>query len=94
MAALDFTDREVLDALERCGGVLVGGALGFNADPELGTILMARLHEQTECLRRHGVEDFPLPIPSFAGVGSPYPINQIPWTDPALPGAVEACQAA
>ena len=94
MAELDFTDREVLNALEECGHELARGALDFTTDPEFGIVLMARLDEQSDCLRRNGVEDFPLPDPSFAGVGSPYPINQIPWTDPALPGAVEACQAA
>jgi hypothetical protein len=92
MADVDFTDREVLDALEECGHELAGGALDFTTDPEFGTVLMARLEEQSNCLRQHGVEQFPLPDPSFAGIGSPYPVSRVPWTDPGLPEAMAACR--
>jgi hypothetical protein len=41
-----------------------------------------------------GVEDFPDPVPGFIGIGSPYPIAEIPYSDPGFASAVTACRAA
>jgi hypothetical protein len=41
-----------------------------------------------------GVEDFPDPVPGFIGIGSPYPVAEIPYSDPGFASAVSACRAA
>jgi len=88
---LDLTERSVLDALETCGPRLETGALDLGDDPEMMQLVQGALQNLVVCMRARGVEDFPEPIPGFEGVGSPFPINRIPWTDPDLPGAVLAC---
>jgi hypothetical protein len=42
----------------------------------------------------HGVEDFPDPVPGFIGIGSPFPVAEIPYSDPAFAAAVTACRQA
>lgn len=91
MAELDFADRAVLEALDRCGQELSAGALAFAADPRIGEIVVTQLVAFSECIRDHGVEGFPSPVRDFDGVGSPFPLSQIPWTDPGLPEAVAVC---
>lgn len=88
---LDLTERSVLDALETCGGALETGALDLSRDPEMQRLVQAALQNLVVCMRTRGVEDFPDPVPGFSGVGSPFPVNRIPWTDPDLPDAVLAC---
>jgi hypothetical protein len=88
---LDLTERSVLDALEMCGARLETGALDLADDPEMMQLVQGALQNMVVCLRARGVEDFPEPVFGFDGVGSPFPINRIPWTDPDLPEAVVAC---
>jgi len=88
---LDLTERAVLDALESCGAELETGALELGPDPEMQDLVQAALQNLVVCLRERGVEDFPEPVVGFDGVGSPFPINRIPWTDGDLPEAVLAC---
>jgi hypothetical protein len=88
---LDLTERSVLDALESCGGALETGALDLSRDPEMQRLVQATLQNLVVCMRASGVEDFPDPVPGFSGVGSPFPVNRIPWDDPDLPEAVLAC---
>lgn len=89
---LDVTDRAVLDALASCGPHLLSGALDLSSDPRMHELVEESLEDLTACLRSWGVEDFPDPVPGFDGVGSPYPNNRIPWSDPDLADAVAACR--
>jgi hypothetical protein len=41
-----------------------------------------------------GVEDFPDPVPGFSGIGSPFPVAEIPYSDPGFATAVSACREA
>lgn len=91
MAGLDFSDRAVLDALDACGSELSSGALDLGADSRLRDLVQARLEDFATCVRDHGVPAFPAPAPDFNGLGSPFPVNRIPWTDAGLTGAVDAC---
>ncbi len=88
---LDLGQRSVLNALDACGPELVSGALDLSSDPELRTLVLARLHEFASCVRANGSVRFPDPDPDFNGVGSPFDVNRVPWTDPALADAVTVC---
>ena len=90
---VDLNDRTVLDALDACGHHLASGALDSSSDPELRALVEATLQDFAECVRKEGVIDYPDPAPGFDGVGSPFPVNRIPWTDPDLPAAVTVCSA-
>lgn len=94
MSGLDFTDRIVLAALEKCGPLLASGALDLSTDPRLATAIHANLRALAECIRDFGLVDFPDPIPGFDGVGSPFPTGQIPWQDERLSNAVTVCTSA
>jgi len=93
MREVDFADAEVLDALEHCGPELSTGALGLEADPELRHLVVAELEAFAACIRSQGVPDYPDPVPGFNGVGAPYHLNRVPWTDPELPDAVTVCSS-
>jgi hypothetical protein len=93
MSGLDFSDPEVLVALHECGPELSTGALDLGADPVLRDRVQASLEELADCLRRQGVTGYPDPVPAFSGLGSPFPMSQIPWADPDLDGAVGACSS-
>ncbi|HEU4894518.1 MAG TPA: hypothetical protein VFT85_01670 [Acidimicrobiia bacterium] len=88
---LDLTERSVLDALEICGAELESGALALGDDPEMTELVQGALQNLVVCMRARGVEEFPEPVADFDGVGSPFPVNRIPWTDPDLPRAVLVC---
>lgn len=91
LSELDLTDRGTLDALEACGPHLSSGALDSTSDPELRELVQRALEEFAECLRERGVDEYPDPVDDFDGIGSPFPVNRVPWTDPALPEAVAVC---
>lgn len=91
LAGLNLSERSVLDALEACGHHLASGALDLSSDPELRSMVQDRLESFADCVRLEGVVDYPDPIPDFDGLGAPFPVNRVPWTDPGLPGAVSAC---
>lgn len=88
---VDLGDRAVLDALERCGHHLSSGALDLGADPELRDLVQISLEEFTRCMRLRGVADYPDPVSDFDGLGSPFPVDLIPWDDPDLSRAAAAC---
>ncbi|HUG33011.1 MAG TPA: hypothetical protein VMM14_08990 [Acidimicrobiia bacterium] len=94
LSGLDLGSRTVLEALEDCGVFLSVGALALAPDPELRELVQAQLEAFSMCVRAEGVSDFPDPVGGFDGVGSPYPTNRIPWTDPLLAGAVATCRNA
>lgn len=89
---LDFTESETVEALSACAGLLSDGALDLGFDERYREAVVGQLAAFSRCMRARAVEDFPDPIPGFLGVGSPYPAAQIPYNDPDLPGAVEACE--
>lgn len=90
MADLDLTEPEVLSALSKCAPH-ISGLLGTSSDPELEAMLQANLEEFAQCVRDHGVPEFPDPVRRFEGVGEPFPSTRIPWTDPDLAVAVSVC---
>lgn len=92
MAGLDLGDRRVIDALETCGHLIASGPLDLRSDPELAARVREQLADFAECIRLEGVADYPDPVSDFDGVGSPFPVNRIPWSDPELPVAVETCR--
>lgn len=89
---LDFDDPAVDEAMAACSQILGHGSLDLSEDELLRTYVVAQLTTFSECVREKGVEDFPDPIPGFSGVGSAYSPAEIPWSDPALPGALEVCR--
>ncbi|HEU4318682.1 MAG TPA: hypothetical protein VFS66_01230 [Acidimicrobiia bacterium] len=90
MTNIDLTDPAVGAALSRCSP-LIAGLLNTSADAELESLVQANLEEFAECVRDHGVAEFPDPVRRFEGVGEPFPSSRIPWTDPDLAGAVSVC---
>jgi len=92
LSGLDLGDRSVVDALETCGHLIASGPLDLTSDPELAARVRERLADFAECIRLEGVADYPDPVSGFDGVGSPFPANRIPWSDPELASAVEACR--
>lgn len=92
VAVLDLGDRSVIDALETCGHLIASGPLDLTTDPELADRVREQLAGFAECIRLEGVAGYPDPVSDFDGVGSPYPISRIPWSDPDLPSAVDTCR--
>lgn len=92
MASLDLGDRSVLDALATCGQIISAGPLDLKSDSEMASRVREQLGEFAECIRLEGVPDYPDPVPGFDGVGTPFPVNRIPWSDPNLAPAVATCR--
>ena len=91
-AHLDFDDPEVADAIALCASVLAAGALDLSEDELLRSMILSQLEAFALCVRDEGVVEFPDPVPGFAGVGSPFPVAEIPYADPDLASATVACQ--
>jgi hypothetical protein len=92
--AVDTTTAEFRVALAECATILTrAGALDLRTDPELQAVIIDQLQEFSECARREGLRDFPDPDPAFTGTGSPYPLDEVPFSDPAFQKALVACQA-
>ena len=93
--AVDTSSVEFRRALTDCAPILTrAGALDLRRDPELQAVIIAQLEAFAECVRNEGIEAFPDPDPAFSGVGSPFPADQVPSTDPSFEAAVAACQEA
>ena len=88
---IDFTNQDTVVAWSLCSSYLATGALDLNSNPILGEKVFDQLVEFSECVRSKGVDSFPDPIDGFSGIGNPYPPAEIPYADPALGPAVEAC---
>lgn len=91
LQGIDLGDPAVIDALGLCGEHLATGALALGADPEMQELVQSTLQDLVVCLRGRGVGDFPEPVPGYEGMGVPFPVNRIPWSDPDLPSAIRAC---
>lgn len=94
MTGLDFTDRVVLAAIEKCGPILAFGALDLSGDPQLAAEIHSNLRDLADCIRGMGLVDFPDPTPGFDGIGPPFPPAQVPWQDERLSDAVTVCTRA
>jgi hypothetical protein len=92
LSDLDLTNPETVSALTACASHLGTGALDLSAEPEIGEAVLRTLQEFSECVRARGVSDFPDPVPGFNGLGAPYPMAEIPYSDPDLDEAVSACR--
>jgi hypothetical protein len=92
LASLDLTDAGTIAALTACASHLGTGALELSSEPEIADAVLGALRDFSECVRALGVTDFPDPVPGFNGIGAPYPIAEIPYTDPDLDSAVADCR--
>jgi len=93
MATLDFGDPATAEAVSVCSEHLEAGALDVGGDDQLRQIVLEQLHSFSRCMVDLGVEDFPEPVPGFVGVGSPFPVAEIPYADPGFANAVTVCRA-
>ena len=93
MATLDFGDPATAEAVSVCSEHLEAGALDVGGDDRLRQIVVEQLHSFSRCMVDLGVEDFPEPLPGFVGVGSPFPVAEIPYADPGFANAVTVCRA-
>jgi len=92
MIGVDFTDTGSSALVAGCSEYLTTGALVLTESPLIATGVRALLAEFSECVRSRGVRDFPDPVPGFTGIGGPYPIAEIPYSDPDLEAAIVECR--
>lgn len=90
---VDFTDADAVVALGDCSELLAEGALDLTIWPRLQQEVQQVLSDFSECVRSHGVVNFPDPVRLFGGVGGPYALEEIPFDDPDLAEAVEICSS-
>lgn len=91
LVGVDFGDVSAIESLTECSDLLNDGALDLTIWPQLQETVQVTLESFSECVRAHGVLTFPDPVSPFVGVGGPYPLEEIPFEDPDLEGAVAIC---
>jgi hypothetical protein len=79
-------------ALDVCAVHLISGALDLDGSPLISAAVLGLLEEFSACVRSRGVPGFPLLVSGFNGIGSPFPVEQIPYDDPDLASAVSSCR--
>jgi hypothetical protein len=94
MVTLDFSDPATAEAVSTCSELLETGALDLGGDEVLREQVLEQLAGFSRCMRDLGVEDFPDPVPGFIGIGSPFPVAEIPYSDPGFADAVAVCREA
>lgn len=90
---LVYTDPATVEAVSACAGILSEGALDLGFDEGFRQAVVEQLAAFSRCVRARGVDAFPDPVPGFIGIGSPYPVAEIPYDDADLAAAVEACES-
>ncbi len=93
MITLDFSDPAVSEAVSLCSEHLATGALDLGNEDALRQAILAQLTEFSRCMVNLGVEGFPSPVPGYLGIGAPFPVAEIPYSDPDFTNAVEVCRA-
>lgn len=91
MPEVDFGDSDQVKALAGCATIFSDGAIGVELGSEMQVLVVAALTEFAQCVRDHGVEEFPDPYDDFDGVGSPFPHDLVPFGDPGLETATRLC---
>jgi hypothetical protein len=94
MVTLDFADPATAEAVATCSELLETGALDLGEDAVLRERVLGQLQEFSRCMVDLGIEDFPDPVPGFIGIGSPFPVAEIPYSDPGFAAAVDVCREA
>ena len=92
MVGIDFSDPDSSAVVAVCSEHLATGALDVTNSALIGSGVVALLTEFSACVRSQGVATFPDPLPGFIGIGGPYPVAEIPYSDPDLETAVAECQ--
>jgi hypothetical protein len=92
MVTLDFSDPATAEAVSTCSELLETGALDLGGDEVLREQVLEQLQGFSRCMVDLGVEDFPDPVPGFIGIGSPFPVAEIPYSDPGFAAAVAICR--
>ena len=90
---LDLTDPAITESIAACSPVLETGALDLSSEELLRILVVDQLSAFSQCVRDMGVQSFPDPVPGFSGVGSPYAVAEIPYSDPLFGQAVEICRS-
>lgn len=93
MLGVDLSDPAKSAIVASCSELLSAGALDLTNSPLIGSGVVGLLSEFSECVRLHGVPDFPDPLPGFTGIGGPYPVAEIPYSDPDLESAIDECRS-
>jgi hypothetical protein len=91
MRGIDTDDPSVVSALDRCSIHLITGALSLTGSPVIEDGVLAALDDFAACMRVRGVPAFPDVVRGFNGVGSPFPVEEIPYDDPDLGPAARVC---
>jgi hypothetical protein len=89
---MDLSAEANLGALDACAVHLITGALILDESPLISEGVITLLGEFGDCMRTRGVPDFPMVVGGFNGIGSPFPIEEIPYDDPDLATASQTCR--
>lgn len=92
----DLGDPELQDALDECVDELqdLGIDISVEFGPEVLEDLRRQLREYADCMREHGVDDWPDPIADFTGKEIPFPLLEmgVALTDADFGAANEICE--
>ncbi|HEY7705370.1 MAG TPA: hypothetical protein VID03_11165 [Acidimicrobiia bacterium] len=93
LAAADLARQPSLLGL--CGAPVVdAGLLDLTSRPELAAAVLADLQAFAECMRSHGIEGFPDPVPGFTGIGDAFDRDEVPFGLDGYADAFNACSEA
>jgi hypothetical protein len=93
MIGVDLANPDSAAVVAGCSEHLSKGALDLSSSPLIGGGVNRTLTEFSDCVRSRGVPKFPDPLPGFTGIGGPYPVAEIPFSDPDLEAAIDECRS-
>lgn len=93
MIGVDLANPDSAAVVAGCSEHLSKGALDLSNSPLIGDGVNRTLTEFSDCVRSRGVPKFPDPLPGFTGIGGPYPVAEIPFSDPDLEAAIDECRS-